>query len=750
MSFYGSIYYQLVDAFNRLWFSNQGKDSVLFPEEDKLVNPNPAEGVPEDTFEYHSPGRQGVIDLKSGNRWIVFTQNDEDKSFKIWHRGANTEKNTPGNGFQYIPNMYLVIQQPEETIDEAIARCLRETTDKIAEEGGTFTLEEGCRVVIEIPSEEEGIDPSHVIYKYNINGEWEKEQAEAKGMVTILRPDDFFVTTESYAVDEAGHMIPGSRHLYKMPKSDVQEEIDALKARMTKNEEHDDNQDKDIELLDEYVGDWSVNRGYIFERLDDEGNPTYGHWVPTISSSIGPMTKLIDGSENSDTNRAYYDNKEVTIVGAIGNLEELLNDLKQDTDFGLTSDSKVSSINLIQVIRYLKNTLIASNTESIKGHTGQLTNLTIDINKLYEADDVQDGQISDLNAEVEAINNPETGILATAKKYTDDLKNGQVKDNHNDIVTLRDGTVKSNTEAITAINDPNTGILANAKSYTDNLANGQVKDNKAAIEAINNETTGILAKSKEYTNELANGAVKNNTDAIADINDENTGILKQAEDYTDSKIDSLDYADNDAAIGKYVYSVTEADGVIAVEHKDLPTYTLTSGDTIGTVALNGQEATVKGLGSAAYANTDNFDLKGTASNLIEALDVEDSPIDGQYVSSVSQADGKITVNHVDLPVYTLAEGSKNGAVSFNGTDVSVHGLGSAAYKEESAFDAAGTAERLINALKSEGGAIKNNTDSIEALQLLLQDYNNLVDKVRDLEFRVNALESPTPGEEQTT
>lgn len=750
MSFYGSIYYQLVDAFNRLWFSNQGKDSVLFPGEDKLVNPNPAEGVPEDTFEYHSPGRQGVIDLKSGNRWIVFTQNNEDKSFKIWHRGADTESNVPGNGFQYIPNMYLVIQQQGETIEEAITRCIQETTDKIAEEGGTFTLEEGCRVVIEIPSEEEGIDPSHVIYKYNIDGEWEEEQAEAKGIVTILRPDDFFVTTESYAVDVAGHMIPGSRHLYKMPKSDVQEEIEALKARMTKNEEHDEDQDEDIELLDEYVGDWSVNRGYIFESFDDEGKPTYGHWVPTISSSIGPMTKLIDGSENSDTNRAYYDNKEVTIVGAIGNLKELLNDLKQDADFGLASDSKVSSINLIQVIRYLKNTLIAANTESIKGHTGQLTNLTIDINNLYDADNVQDGQISDLEAEVEAINDPETGILVTAKKYTDDLKNGQVKDNHDDIVTLRDVTVKSNTEAITAINDPNTGILANAKSYTDNLANGQVKDNKAAIEAINNETTGILAESKRYTNELANGAVKANTDAITAINDENDGILKTANNYTDSKISELTYTDSESGDGKYVYSVSENNGKIEVTHKLLPTYTLTSGDTIGTVALNGQEATVKGLGSAAYASTDNFDSNGTASRLIEALDVEDSPVDGQYISSVSQSDGKIIVNRTDLPIYTLVEGSKNGAVSFNGTDVSVHGLGSAAYKEESAFDAAGTAQGLINALTGEGGAVKNNADAIEALQLLLQDYSNLVDKVKDLESRVNALESPTPEEEQTT
>ena len=51
------------------------------------------------------------------------------------------------------------------------------------------------------------------------------------------------------------------------------------------------------------------------------------------------------------------------------------------------------------------------------------------------------------------------------------------------------------------------------------------------------------------------------------------------------------------------------------------------------------------------------------------------------------------VNEITLtaPVYTLVEGSTNGTVAFNGEDVPVHGLGSAAYTESSAYDAAGAA-----------------------------------------------------------
>ena len=48
--------------------------------------------------------------------------------------------------------------------------------------------------------------------------------------------------------------------------------------------------------------------------------------------------------------------------------------------------------------------------------------------------------------------------------------------------------------------------------------------------------------------------------------------------------------------------------------------------------------------------------------------------------------------------YTLAEGSANGTVAFNGEDVPVHGLGSAAYTASTAYDAAGAAAGVQTAL----------------------------------------------------
>ena len=99
------------------------------------------------------------------------------------------------------------------------------------------------------------------------------------------------------------------------------------------------------------------------------------------------------------------------------------------------------------------------------------------------------------------------------------------------------------------------------------------------------------------------------------------------------------------------------------------------------------------------ANTAEQNAKTYANGLIAGLDVEDSAQSGKYVSAVAEVDGKIQVTRADLPAAaTLVEGTENGTVKFNGTDVPVHGLGSAAYTEADAYDAAGTAAAAIAAL----------------------------------------------------
>lgn len=53
--------------------------------------------------------------------------------------------------------------------------------------------------------------------------------------------------------------------------------------------------------------------------------------------------------------------------------------------------------------------------------------------------------------------------------------------------------------------------------------------------------------------------------------------------------------------------------------------------------------------------------------------------------------------------YTLVEGTENGTVKFNGTDVKVHGLGTAAYTDAGAYDAAGAAAGVKTELLGTAG-----------------------------------------------
>ncbi len=67
-------------------------------------------------------------------------------------------------------------------------------------------------------------------------------------------------------------------------------------------------------------------------------------------------------------------------------------------------------------------------------------------------------------AAIQEINDASSGILATAKSYTND----EVK-KVSDKVTENTTKIQTNTNAISAINNTSTGILAQAKKYTNNI-----------------------------------------------------------------------------------------------------------------------------------------------------------------------------------------------------------------------------------------------------------------------------------------
>ena len=160
---------------------------------------------------------------------------------------------------------------------------------------------------------------------------------------------------------------------------------------------------------------------------------------------------------------------------------------------------------------------------------------------------------------------------------------------------------------------------------------------------------------------------------------------QNAKTYADGLIAGLDVADT-AVTNQYVSQVVETDGKIAVTRAPLPVTSVTEGSANGTIAVNGADVNVHGLGSAAYTESSAYETAGAAAAAVAALDKADSAQEGKYVSAVSQENGVITVTRAQLPTAPeITEGTTNGTIAVGGEDVPVHGLGSAAFTESGAY-----------------------------------------------------------------
>jgi erythromycin esterase-like protein len=127
-----------------------------------------------------------------------------------------------------------------------------------------------------------------------------------------------------------------------------------------------------------------------------------------------------------------------------------------------------------------------------------------------------------------------------------------------------------------------TGAVANTDTVSAAMSKLQAQINKE----VNDRALAI-------TNTVADAASKANT---AESN---------AKTYAYGLIAALDVTDA-AVASKYVSAVNEVDGKVVVSRADLPTYTLTTGDTNGTVKFNSNEVAVAGLGTAAYTSSDSY------------------------------------------------------------------------------------------------------------------------------------------------
>lgn len=177
---------------------------------------------------------------------------------------------------------------------------------------------------------------------------------------------------------------------------------------------------------------------------------------------------------------------------------------------------------------------------------------------------------------------------------------------------------------------------------------------------------------------------------------------------------------------KAVTSAKLADAVTSSLGKaDTAVQSIAQGDANGEIkyTVNGTNYTtvkVKGLGSAAYTNSDAYATAAQGSKADTAVQsvatgttngtikVDGSPVSvyglgsAAYTASTDYATSA-QGSKADTAVQAIAEGSSNGQIKYtvdgtNYTGVSVHGLDTAAYAKTTDFDAAGSASNVQSTL----------------------------------------------------
>ena len=231
--------------------------------------------------------------------------------------------------------------------------------------------------------------------------------------------------------------------------------------------------------------------------------------------------------------------------------------------------------------------------------------------------------------------------------------------------------VKANTDAISAINNETTGILAQAKSYADGKDTaiaaaksaadaaqadvdaleakvGTVVDGKTVVEMISDAQTAAT-----YNDTQVKADIKTNADDIAALQGlvGETAVSAQI----DAKITDLNLANTYEAKGAAATAKSEVIG--------------TDDDTAESNTIKGAKKYADSLDAAMDARVDALEAAvgegGSVATQIAAeiqkLDKEDTAVDGQYVSAVSEADGIITVTRAALPDYSNIYDAKGAA-----------------------------------------------------------------------------------------
>lgn len=358
-------------------------------------------------------------------------------------------------------------------------------------------------------------------------------------------------------------------------------------------------------------------------------------------------------------------------------------------------------------------------------------------------EDLADGAVAKNTSDIAAINNSETGILKQAKDYTDALANGAVATNTADIAAINNTETGILAQAEAKITALDNSLAAVAKSG--NASDVAIADAAGKYTAETVEGALLEVKNLADTTAAAVAALDIDGDIEAAINKldkEDTAVAGQfvtavseedgiitvsraalsADDIPTLTLDKITDAGTAAAADVATTAIaeesTDASLVTAAqvakfvkdEVADLEgaTHFIGVKDALPESA-NAGDICIVGVKEYIYDETRGWVELGdetiyvTKTTTIAGVDLENNITKEEMLTALNVADGaqvnvieSVKVNGAALAItdkavdVTVATGATDGTVAVNGIDVAVAGLGSAAYTDADAYEAAGS------------------------------------------------------------
>lgn len=220
-----------------------------------------------------------------------------------------------------------------------------------------------------------------------------------------------------------------------------------------------------------------------------------------------------------------------------------------------------------------------------------------------------------------------------------------------------------------------------------------------------------------------------------------TGIYKRIEDLEAKKHKVSDVT---ATTGKYVSGVkVDETGALTIKETEL-TAAGVAATAIGagdkTVAVEGDKVSTQ---IASLAKSIKAAAK-TADDAIKALDVTDTAVVGQYVSAVSETDGKITVTRADLPTLSVKTGSEQfAAVNNHEVEIKTTALNTVGLIKDadSGKWKAGSVDATSTGLATAADVAAEIVSDEEVIATALNDHENRLKTVEGKEITVSSAKS---------